>query len=116
MKYGIYQITITADDSREINSMANPYKNHPKFAAHRIVSGARTVEDFEAGKGFYKKVAEIEANDLEHVFEISNLGHEKFITRLARMHSLSVGDIVVDGNDIQWGVADVGFDEVSEIV
>jgi len=112
MKYSIYQIVLTGEDCDEINSMENPHENHPKFRAHRLTMDGK----FNEGFGFYNKVAEIEANDLEHVFEISNLGREDAITRLDRMHSLSVGDIVIDGNNIQWGVEDIGFAELENII
>jgi len=112
MKYSIYQINFNSDEAREINSMANPHVDHDKFVAHRMTTG----EDFAAGVGFYKKVAEVEANDLEHVFHIGNMGPEESITRLDRMHSISVGDIVIDGNGIQWGVAGAGFTELYDIV
>lgn len=118
MKYDIYQIVLTKEDTRVINSMENPHGNHPKFRA-RLHS---QIGEYEAAKGHYEKVAEIEGNDLEHVFHISNCPWDREeleprITRLTeRMHSVSVGDIVVDGNGIQWGVADIGFDEVQEVV
>ena len=112
MKYDIYQINLTNEEYEEVNAAENPHKECPKFMAHRDVM----FEEFEKGKGYYTKVAEIEGNDLEHVFHIGNMGPEESITRLDRMHSLSVGDIVVDGNGIQWGVASVGFTEVEGIV
>jgi len=113
MKYGIYQIRLSEADRIAINSMENPHNDHPKFKAYHDAHS----ENFEKAKGFFEKVAEIEANDLEHVFHISNSGQsEESITRLAPMHSISVGDIVVDGNGIQWGVAGFGFDEVQDIV
>ena len=112
MKYSIFQIVLTSKDCDEINNMANPYKDHAKFAAHRYTMD----EDFAGGVGFYGKVAEIEANDLEHVFHIGNMGPETAITRLDRMHSISVGDIVIDGNGIQWGVAGAGFTELENII
>lgn len=112
MKYSIYQIRLTHTEREAINGMEDPY-SHAKFKAYHDSK----IEEFDKAKGYYVKVAEIEANDLEHVFHISNSGQaEENITRLAPMHSISVGDIVVDGNDIQWGVAGFGFDEVQDIV
>jgi len=32
------------------------------------------------------------------------------------MHSISVGDVIVDGAGVQYGVAGFGFDEVQNIV
>lgn len=42
----------------------------------------------------YSKVCEIVAEDLNEVFEIGNIGPEDKITRLDRMHSISVGDVI----------------------
>ena len=42
----------------------------------------------------YSKVCEIVAEDLNEVFEIGNIGPEDKITRLGRMHSISVGDVI----------------------
>lgn len=42
----------------------------------------------------YSKVCEIVAEDLNEVFEIGNIGPEDKITRLDRMHSISVGDAI----------------------
>ena len=112
MKYSIFQIVITDTDYEEIDAMEDPRANHPKLHAHMNA----TSEKFEKAKDFYSKVAEIEASDLEHVFHIGNIGPEEAITRLDRMHSISVGDIVVDGNGIQWGVEGYGFKELEGIV
>ena len=112
MKYSIYQIVFTDKEYNEINGMRDPRKDHPKFKAHTLTTSGK----FNEGFGFYEKVAEIKANDLEHVFHIGNMGPETAITRLARMHSLSVGDIVIDGNNIQWGVDHVGFAELENII
>lgn len=117
MKYAIFQINITSAESDEINAMENPRENHPKFKAH-------TCAMFEEWLGldysFYEHVANIEANDLEHVFMISNRPFDREdaearTERLARMHSLSVGDIVVDGNGIAWGVEGIGFKELYDL-
>lgn len=65
--------------------------------------------------GTYQKVASVRARNLEHVYELTNLwpgNQQEWITRLApRMHSLSVGDLVV--NETTGGVfivASMGFD------
>ena len=117
MRYSIYQITLNEADRIAINGMEDPHSDHAKFKAYHDAHS----ENFDKAKGFYEKVAEIEANDLEHVFHVSNAPYDREenearITRLAPMHSISVGDIVVDGNNIQYGVAGFGFDEVQDIV
>jgi hypothetical protein len=70
---------------------------------------AQLAKEFE---GQFNHVATIVANDLENVFDIGNIGPESSITRHAPMHSLSVGDVIVD----EWGIANVvasfGFENV----
>jgi len=113
MKYSIYQIRLTNLERDVINGMENPHTDHPKFKAYHDAH----AENFDKAKGFYEKVAEIEATDLENVFHVSNSGQsEENITRLAPMHSISVGDVIVDGAGVQYGVAGFGFDEVQNIV
>ena len=67
MKYAIYQIRITGAESDEINSMDNPHADHPKFKSHIHA----TFEEWnEVDGSFYEHVANIEANDLEHVLQL----------------------------------------------
>lgn len=112
MKYSIYQIVLTSEECDEINGMSNPHEDHPKFRAHRLTMDGK----FNEGFGFYKKVSEIEGNDLEHVFQIGNIGPEEKITRLRPMHSISVGDIIITGTGEQYGVEDFGFAELENVI
>jgi len=60
----------------------------------------------------YGLVCEIEAEDLNGVFHIGNMGPEEKITRIAPMHSISVGDIIEDENGVFHMVDSVGFSQV----
>jgi len=62
----------------------------------------------------YDIVCEIEAADLDEVFEIGNIGPEEKITRLDRMHSVSVGDVIRDDRGRCFVVASVGFVRLGE--
>lgn len=110
MKYGIYQIHLTSAERDEVNSMDNPHGDHEKFKSKISAQFEEWDKvDFE----FYDHVANIEANDLEHVFMISNSGQdESKIERLERMHSLSVGDIVMTEDGSCYGVEGYGFKEL----
>lgn len=60
----------------------------------------------------YTVVADIEADDLEEVFAIgNNMGDESKITRYAKMHSLSVGDVIRDDENV-FVVAMFGFEKI----
>ena len=60
----------------------------------------------------YVHVANIATDDLNKAFEIGNIGPEGDINRKASMHSISVGDILVDENNKPFVVAPAGFDEL----
>ena len=117
MKYAIHQISLTDAQYDAINND----EIVPAFTAKTKMSmdfngdniQANTADAFFAGH--YSHVANITANDLAHVFEISNMGPEQNIERLARKSSLSMGDIVIDENNIVWVVASFGFEEVTEL-
>lgn len=71
----------------------------------------------------YVVVAEIKASSLDEVFRINNFVSEKDmhnLTFLDEMHSISVGDIIVDvEEDKEYVVANYGFDRIemkSEVV
>jgi hypothetical protein len=44
------------------------------------------------------------AKDLNHVFEIGNIGPESAIMRFDKMHSVSVGDVIVDSTSGKYYV------------
>ena len=50
-----------------------------------------------------------QADDLNHVFEVGNIGPEDRITRFASMFYSSVGDIIEDEAGNRWMIAGVGF-------
>ena len=62
----------------------------------------------------YQEVCVIEAEDLNEVFEIGNIGPEEKITRLQRMHSVSVGDVIQDDLNRLFVVKGIGFERLEE--
>ena len=118
MKYEVYQMHLSDKVINEVNRLghAGAAKVYPEYEAYQEMH-------FEGSKGFkstylqyFGKVAEIEAQDLEQVFEIGNgYGDQTKITRLKRMHSVSVGDIVVADDGRYMMVDGMGFNEVSVI-
>ncbi len=63
----------------------------------------------------YQEVCIIEAEDLNEVFEIGNIGPEEKITRLQRMHSVSVGDVIQDDQYRLFVVKGIGFERLSQM-
>lgn len=103
MKYQIYQIQFSKlDEENDVLLDAYHYKLIEIVAEH-------ISENFK----YFNKVAIIDANDLEDAFTISNLGEEEhLIERLAPMHSLSVGDILIDEENKVFVVNTFGFTEI----
>ena len=62
----------------------------------------------------YEIVCEIEAVDLDEVFEIGNVGPEEKINRILDMHSISVGDVLRDDRGRCFVVAPIGFTRLGE--
>ena len=62
----------------------------------------------------YEAVCEIEAADLDEVFEIGNIGPEEKITRIAPMHSVSVGDVIRTDRGRCFVVSNFGFTRLGE--
>ena len=54
------------------------------------------------------------ADDLDHVFEVGNIGPEDRITKLDKMHSISVGDIIADADGNCSVVCDFGFTPLAQ--
>jgi hypothetical protein len=61
---------------------------------------------------YFSPVCEIAASNLDQVFDIGNIGPEEKITRLDRMHSVSVGDIIQNPTGEFYMVDDFGFEKI----
>ena len=58
----------------------------------------------------YEHVATLDVDNLNDAFEVGNIGPEEKYTRFKPMHSVSVGDILVDDQGTVNIVAPHGFD------
>ena len=63
----------------------------------------------------HEVVCEIEADDLDEVFHIGNVGPESSIKRIKEMHSVSVGDVIRDEDGKCFIVKGVGFERLGEV-
>jgi len=113
MKYAIYQVALTKSEIDTINS-----EGHDAVPRHAMKLKMDFSEDAGGiasrmyGQGYYDHVANITASDLEGVFHVGNMGPEENIERLHNMHSVSVGDLIIDESGNKNVVASVGFKEV----
>ena len=114
MNYKVYQIHLTEAEHNQVN--AEGHNAVPKQKAKLDMSFTDNVavlakQAFDAG--YYTHVSNIEADGLEAVFEVGNIGPESSIERLGRMHSVSVADVVETPEGVRHVVASVGFKELA---
>ena len=62
----------------------------------------------------YEHVANVIADDLEHVFEVGNIGPEDRLERIRDMHSISVGDIIENAEGIRFVCKRIGWEIIDE--
>ena len=104
--FSVFQIVIDKDLSNLINKEGHDCHVKSKARIQAMMDG-----DVRLGvqHNCYTKVAEVVADDLDHVFEVGNIGPEDRITRLEKMTSISVGDIIADADGVCSVVNNVGF-------
>ena len=95
MRFTVHQIQIARSVYNEVNALGHE-EAAVKFPEYRAYMDTM----FQGSKGykaeyanFYAPVCVIEADNLNRVFDIGNIGPDERIERLAPMHSISVGDI-----------------------
>ena len=117
MKFTVHQIQIERSVYDQVNSLGHEgaAEQFPEYRAYMDTM-------FRGSKGYKPEYAEyyapvciIEADNLNRVFDIGNIGPEKYIERLAPMHSISVGDVIVNENGEAHFVAPVGFVRIDVI-
>ena len=112
--FKVYQVQVPREQFDAVNELgwAEAMEKFPAVEAHMACH--RGSEGFvpEAHSQFYQHVCNIDATDLEDVFRIGNMGPEESIERLAPMHSVSVGDIVVSPDGVAHMVDNFGFSVV----
>lgn len=103
-QYKVFQFQLDDADTDLVNSQG--WDASDKLQAYMAVRFGRWAP---VAHKYYDLVAEIEAATLSQVFDIGNIGPESAITRHAPMHSVSVGDVVLDPQGDMHLVAPVGF-------
>ena len=104
--FSVFQIVIDKDLSDLINKEGHNCHVKSKARMEAMLDG-----DVRLGimHDCYTKVAEVVADDLDHVFEVGAIGPEDRIERFEKMTSISVGNIIEDADGSRWAVMDVGF-------
>jgi hypothetical protein len=102
-KYTVFQINLS-DEQYNVNAVREMYLDTIMGPTDNAIAAARDL---------YEKVAVIEADSFDGVFRVGNIGPEQNIERLAPMHSLSVGDIILaDSGEVVY-VAPYGFNPIN---
>lgn len=122
-KFTVYQFQMTDADYNEANE--NSRKGVPipeKYELYLSATLRPSVESVLAAASHYKKVAVITAKSIDDAFTIGNIGLDSesglsdMIEKIAPMHSVSVGDVIVDDKGAAKYVAPIGFKKVPFIV
>jgi len=112
--YNIYQVHMNRAKFNTLDAHLEIHGNYPEWFKHyRENQCDPTNETINNLKEKFELVAMIDARDLEHCFQISNVGNQEHrVTRFSPMHSLSVGDLLRDENDVYWVCDNHGFKKV----
>jgi len=114
MNYKLYQIHLTDAEVDMVN--AKGHNSVPKQKLKLDMNFCDNIAEISKAAmdlGYYTHVSNIEADSLEGVFEVGNIGPEANIERLAPMHSVSVADVVETPEGVRHVVASVGFKKLA---
>ena len=112
--YRIMQINMTQEQVDEVNRSKGVYPEwYQKREATLFRPSADAILD---AWDHYEIAAYIKAADLDEVFQIGNIGPEDNIERMGPMHSISVGDVIVDTfYNVAWYVDSFGFGRLGTV-
>ena len=72
-----------------------------------------TTDAVRAAWHMYSKACYIMADEMDDVFRIGNIGPEDCIERIGYMHSISVGDVIINTHDKRMFYVDsLGFKQL----
>lgn len=114
MRFTVYQIQIERSVYNQVNELGHEgaAEKFPEYRAYMDCSFRGSKRYKPEYAEYFKPVCTIEADNLNRVFDIGNIGPEEKITRLAQMHSISVGDIIEDEQGRRVMVDSFGFGEI----
>ena len=110
--YKVYQIQIDSKLSELINREG--WNCHEKATAYRDATCGIFDYALDNFDSVYTHVADVIADDLDHVFEVGNIGPEDRIVRKGKMTSISVGNVIEDADGVRSVVANFGFEPVNK--
>jgi len=95
--YKLFQISVPREQMLEVNRLgwAEAFKKYPLVEAQQALCMGGSESWVTSYDSLFTHVADLAADNLEEAFRLHNFQEEDKITRYARQHSLSVGDILV---------------------
>jgi hypothetical protein len=121
-KYEVYQVPFSVMESLSDEGKPTPFLYWGKDKSDSVYEFSKeTARDLFSRHG-YRVVARFDVTQLEDIYDLSNnpylddADREKRIDRIERMHSVSVGDIILDTESNEYYiVAPFGFDELGKL-
>ena len=119
MKYRVYQLKVTKEVYDYVNEVGHTVAAMKcpiyKISMDIRFPGSASAKWEPSMFAYFTPVCEIDASDLDQVFDIGNIGPESKITRLDSMHSVSVGDIIQNPAGEFYMVENFGFNQIQTI-
>jgi hypothetical protein len=112
MKFELHQMQLNKSAVDEVNRSEKMPDWYLAFLAVKINP---TQEKIDETRRMFAHVANITADDLDHAYEIGNIGPTENIKRVSyrlNISSISVGDVLVDETGAAFVVSMIGFDSV----
>jgi len=115
--YSVMQLKITNEEREKLNATLARGDIYPAWYQTRLdIMFSPTADAIYDAWHLYEESAHITAKDCDEVFEIGNVGPEECIERKGQMHSISVGDVIVDTNcNSAWFVDNCGFGDLGTV-
>lgn len=114
-RYTVYQFSLSRAARDAVNSVGwtEAQAQFPEVKIQQLVK-FQGSEGFSAWMSeYYTPVAHIDAPNLDAVFHIGNVGTGLQLQRLGPMHSVSVGDVILDRTDGTYHMVDsYGFTQL----
>lgn len=115
-RFQIYQVILTGQEIDQLNDNGREWalENLPRYRTYLDTASFGAARYQPEQFTHYNQVAEVEASDLDEVFEITNLWHkpDQIITK-NRMRSTSVGDIILNTETGEYFMVDMfGFTQI----
>jgi hypothetical protein len=96
MNYTVLQVQVSRAVFDQVGKIGREaaMKQHPEYHARMEVMLDGSEGFLSWMSEYYDAVCDVDANSLDQVFKIGNIGPESKIVRKKPMHSVSVGDII----------------------